>query len=1149
MKSVIRWAIKNSPAMNTLLIVSMLIGAASMVVMRREVFPNFALEIVLVSVPFPGATPEETEVGICQKIESAVSNLDGVKKMTSVGMESFGYVILELNNNVSDVQKVLNDVRSSIDQISTFPPNAEDPEVKQIIFRAPAISLGILAPERSEESTLAQQRELRDIAERVRAELLEQRAVKSSNPFRKMLSFLYQPKGSAISSAEIVAAQPFEISVEVSEDNLRKYGLSLDQIAQIIRQQNSDMPGGTMQTERQKLILRSEKRKELGEEIGKLPIMSNGGNGIPIAVADVAEVIDGFAETSSMHSINGRDALVIRVSKTNEEDLFTIVEAVKAYVAKAENEEAFSAGGYQIKQWGDVSVDVRDRIEMLSANGIMGLIAVFVVLAIFLDLRLAFWVAMGIPASILAAGFILLVTGQTLNMLSMFAFLMALGIVVDDAIVIGENIYAKREEGFDFINAAVYGTAEVLPAVCASVGTTIIAFMPLMYVTGVMGKFIEIMPVAVIAMLVISLIESTFILPAHLSHDKNLFMRAMGTVFYVFKPLLKAFEKVNRFSTRAMELTIDYFYEPLLKWSLHHKSIVISTVLTSFMCSVALVLYGLVPYSVMPKMDGRDISATIVFPNGTQEQFAADAVNVLSDTFKEVDADIRTDLAEYGIDVPADYSVNTNIYRRVGEVGNGNLGPMGVTNGSHVGSVEVQLINAELRNFAKLPADKKLTSENINGRWRKKIYEKDQISGYDALKFGMQSMGPGGAAIEFKILSDKKGVPYLDEAIQECKSYLATKQGVKDIEDDSRPGKREVMLSLNELGQNLGLDEAALSSTIRSGYFGAEVMRLQRGRHEVKLMVRYPYEDRKSMSGFEQIRIRDNQGVERPLIEVANIDVQQSASEINRLDQKRSVTVSADVDSTEGNSYEIIAEMQRTMIPVLVEKFRADDKGEISFNWEGEQAQNQESITSMFTGFGIALLCMFVLLTLQFRSYVQPAIILAIIPFGWLGAILGHYVVGINLSLFSFFGLIALTGVVVNDSIVLVDFINRKLRSGVKLEDALLSAGRRRFRPIMLTSMTTIAGLTPIIWETSMQAQVLIPMATSIIFGLLTGTLLILILVPIFYHIYGSMLLKMGFDLYNSEEEFEDSVPTDKKESNAGDSPLDASPTGELSPV
>ena len=1149
MKSVIRWAIKNSPAMNTLLIVSMLIGAASMVVMRREVFPNFALEIVLVSVPFPGATPEETEVGICQKIESAVSNLDGVKKMTSVGMESFGYVILELNNNVSDVQKVLNDVRSSIDQISTFPPNAEDPEVKQIIFRAPAISLGILAPERSEESTLAQQRELRDIAERVRADLLEQRAVKSSNPFRKMLSFLYQPKGSAISSAEIVAAQPFEISVEVSEDNLRKYGLSLDQIAQIIRQQNSDMPGGTMQTERQKLILRSEKRKELGEEIGKLPIMSNGGNGIPIAVADVAEVIDGFAETSSMHSINGRDALVIRVSKTNEEDLFTIVEAVKAYVAKAENEEAFSAGGYQIKQWGDVSVDVRDRIEMLSANGIMGLVAVFVVLAIFLDLRLAFWVAMGIPASILAAGFILLVTGQTLNMLSMFAFLMALGIVVDDAIVIGENIYAKREEGFDFINAAVYGTAEVLPAVCASVGTTIIAFMPLMYVTGVMGKFIEIMPVAVIAMLVISLIESTFILPAHLSHDKNLFMRAMGAVFYVFKPLMKAFEKVNRFSTRAMELTIDYFYEPLLKWSLHHKSIVISTVLTSFMCSVALVLYGLVPYSVMPKMDGRDISATIVFPNGTQEQFAADAVNVLSDTFKEVDADIRTDLAEYGIDVPADYSVNTNIYRRVGEVGNGNLGPMGVTNGSHVGSVEVQLINAELRNFAKLPAEKKLTSENINGRWRKKIYEKDQISGYDALKFGMQSMGPGGAAIEFKILSDKKGVPYLDEAIQECKSYLATKQGVKDIEDDSRPGKREVMLSLNELGQNLGLDEAALSSTIRSGYFGAEVMRLQRGRHEVKLMVRYPYEDRKSMSGFEQIRIRDNQGVERPLIEVANIDVQQSASEINRLDQKRSVTVSADVDSTEGNSYEIIAEMQRTMIPVLVEKFRAEDKGEISFNWEGEQAQNQESITSMFTGFGIALLCMFVLLTLQFRSYVQPAIILAIIPFGWLGAILGHYVVGINLSLFSFFGLIALTGVVVNDSIVLVDFINRKLRSGVKLEDALLSAGRRRFRPIMLTSMTTIAGLTPIIWETSMQAQVLIPMATSIIFGLLTGTLLILILVPIFYHIYGSMLLKMGFDLYNSEEEFEDSVPTDKKESNAGDSPLDASPTGELSPV
>lgn len=1154
MKSVIRWAIKNSPAMNTLLIVSMIIGACSMVVMRREVFPNFALEIVLVSVPFPGATPEETEIGICQKIESAVANLDGVKKMTSVGMESFGYVILELNNNVADVQKVLNDVRSAIDQISTFPPNAEDPEVKQIIFRAPAISLGILAPQRAQKSTLAQKKELRDIAERVRADLLEQRAVPSSNPFRKMLSFLYQPKGPAISSAEIVAAQPYEISVEVSEDNLRKYGLSLDQIAQIIRQQNSDMPGGTMETERQKLILRSEKRKELGEEIGALPIMSNGGNGIPIAVGDVAEVIDGFAETSSMHSINGRDALVIRVSKTNEEDLFTIVEAVKAYVAQAKTGEDFSEGAYQIKQWGDVSVDVRDRIDMLSANGIMGLVAVFVVLAIFLDLRLAFWVAMGIPASILAAGFILLMTGQTLNMLSMFAFLMALGIVVDDAIVIGENIYAKREEGFDFVNAAVYGTAEVLPAVCASVGTTIIAFMPLMYVTGVMGKFIEIMPVAVIAMLVISLIESTFILPAHLSHDENLFMRAMGVIFYVLKPLMRVFEKINYLSGRAMDLTIDNFYEPLLRWSLHHKSIVISTVLTTFMCAVALVLYGLVPYSVMPKMDGRDISATIVFPNGTQEQFASDAVDVLSDAFKEVDADIRADLASWGVKVAPDYSVHTNIYRRVGEVGNGNLGPMGVTNGSHVGSVEVQLINAEQRSFpelSKLPQgkDKELTSENINGRWRDKIFEMDKISGYDALKFGMQSMGPGGAAIEFKILSDKKGIPFLDEAIQECKNYLATKRGVKDIEDDSRPGKREVMLSLNELGQNLGLDEAALSSTIRSGYFGAEVMRLQRGRHEVKLMVRYPYEDRKSMSGFEQIRIRDNQGVERPLIEVANIEVQQSASEINRLDQKRSVTVSADVDSTEGNSYEIISEMQRSMIPMLVEKFRAENKGEISFNWEGEQAQNQESITSMFTGFGIALLCMFVLLTLQFRSYVQPAIILAIIPFGWLGAIIGHYFVDINLSLFSFFGLIALTGVVVNDSIVLVDFINRKLRSGMKLEDALLSAGRRRFRPIMLTSMTTIAGLTPILWETSMQAQVLIPMATSIIYGLLTGTLLILILVPIFYHIYGTILLKMGFELYQTDKEFEDLIPVQSDVSSDSDVSQTTSPTGELSPV
>ncbi len=845
MKSVIRWAIKNSPAMNTFLIASMIVGAISMVVMRREVFPNFALEIVLVVVPFPGATPEETEEGVCQKIESAVANLDGVKKMTSVAKENFGYVILELNGDVKDVQKVLNDVRSAIDQISTFPPNAEDPDVKQIVFRAPAISIGIMAPPKERgPPTLEDEIQLRELAEEIRSEVLELRPVPPQSLLRRAFSFLFQPKGPAVSSAEIVAARPYEISVEVSEDNLRQYGLSLQEIARIIRQQNADTPGGTMETPSQELLLRGNNKREIGTEIAELPIKTPEGSGEPIYVGDIANVIDGFEETSSAHLIRraeeeqGRQGLVIRVSKTAEEDLFTIVETVKQYVADRK-----MPAGYTIETWGDISVDVRDRMELLSRNGAQGLLFVFIVLAVFLDIRLAFWVAMGIPISILGAGFVLLATGQTLNMLTMFAFLMALGIVVDDAIVIGENIYAKRQEGLNFINAAIDGTAEVLPAVCASVATTIIAFMPLMYVTGVMGKFISIMPVAVIAMLVISLVESTFILPSHLAHENNLFMRMMASVFYVFKPLIYVFQQINRVASIAMDWCIEKLYQPLLYWSLLHKRIVLSSVSAFFMFIVGLILAGIAPISFFPNIDGREINATIAFPNGSPEEFSADAVDQLEAAFLRVNERIK---AETG----SDKDLYTKIYRRIGEVGNENMGPTGVTNGSHVGSVEVQLTQ---------PSERTYTTQKLNELWRREL---PKISGAEVLKFASPSMGPGGSAIEFKLLADDKSVVYLDEATQKCKEHLAELVGVSDIEDDSREGKVEKILRLNELGRSLGLDESTLASTIRAGYFGEEVMRLQRGRHEVKLMVRYPREARKNTEDFEQIRIRDNQGVE-----------------------------------------------------------------------------------------------------------------------------------------------------------------------------------------------------------------------------------------------------------------------------------------------
>lgn len=1098
MKSIVRWSIRNSPAINTLLVAIMLMGAASFVVMRREVFPNFQLEILLVTTVFPGSSATEVEESICEVLESAIAGTDGVKKMNSVAREGFGYIILELNSDIKDVQPVLNNVKRQIDSVSAqLPPRAEKPEVEQIIFRVPAITLGIVGPGDPQQRTLKSELALRDLAEEIRSELLELRPTqygildRLTNP-RALLAELYQPKGPAVTSAEIAAERPFEISVEISEDALRQYGLSLASFSQSIRQQNIDVPGGKMETAGQEVLLRGNNRRNTGHEIEELPVLTQP-NGDIIRIGDIATVVDGFSDTVSIHTINGQPGLAIRITKTNTEDLFTIVDAVKNYVSQKR-----LPPGYELVVWRDISLDVQDRISLLLRNGLQGLVLVFIALAIFLHLRLAFWVALGIPIAILGAGIVLLLTGQTLNMLSMFAFLMALGIVVDDAIVVGENIFQKRQQGMGFRQAAIEGTAEVFPSVLASVATTIIAFAPLLFVTGVMGKFIAVMPVAVITMLCLSLLESMFILPEHLAHEDNMFMRMMTRVFYIFKPVLIVIEFINQRATRGLDWVINNLYEPSLHWALHHKVVVLSSMIAVKMFLIGLIGSGIAPFSFFPKLDEQEINATVAFANGTSSEFALRATRELREAILEIDEEIKAS---------GEPGVVSNIYEKIGEIGDNVAGPTGVTSGSHVGTISVYL---------KPATERTITSQELSRRWREKV---PKISGAEILRFGSPSMGPGGSAIELKVLASAKDISHIDPFVEECKEYLAQRTGVFDIEDDARPGKWEMNLRLNQLGQTLGLDEANLAETIRGVFFGEEVMRLQRGRHEVKLMVRYPPEERSSMDSLDAIRIRDNSGQERPLTEVAEIRFDRQQGEIKRLNQKRAVTISADVDRDLGNAREIIAEMQSEFLPDLLAKYRQQYGATLLVDWEGEQAQTMESMISMFVGFAVAMMAMFVLLTFQFKSFGQPLIILSIIPFGWIGAVLGHSMLGLDLSLFSFFGMIALTGVVVNDSIVLVDFINHRVRAGMPLYDALISAGKRRFRPIFLTSLTTICGLLPILFERSTQAQVIIPMAVSLAFGLLFGTLLILILVPVFYQAYGILMTFMGGKLYSEDDD------------------------------
>ena len=1052
MKRMIQWAVHNSPAMNTLMIGLLGLGVFSMVSLRREVFPQFELEVLLVSVPYPGASPEEAERGICQKIEEAVFAIDGITKPFSVAKEGVGFLILELDTR-SDPQRVLSEVRSAIDAIPSFPELAEKPEVKQITFRLPAIKVAVIGEETDD--PFAEQR-LRQVTEQVRSEIIQLPAV---------------------SQARIDGSRNYQIDVEISEDALKKYNLTLQGVADVLRDQNVEIPGGSVKGSTEEVLLRAKNKGLTGDHIARLPLLETK-NGSILTVEDLAVVRDAFEDNPVVSSVNGQPGLVVSVERTRSEDLLSLAKDVRNYVSQTH------IPGYRLQYFSDQSIDVADRIEMLLRNGIQGLLLVFLVLAVFLDLRLAFWVALGIPIAVLGAGSVLLIQDQTLNMLSLFAFLMALGIVVDDAIVIGENIYEHRQMGKPFAKAAVEGTFEVMPAVSASVTTTIIAFLPLMFVSGVMGKFIAVMPMAVIAMLVISLIEAAFILPCHLGHQNNALFRFIGVIFFPLRFLARGIHALHVIVERQLLWFIHGPYQRFLKASLNRTPIVFSTAIGMLMIAYGFKAAGIVPWVLFPKIDSRTIEARVVYPDGTPMAVTQQTAIAIEAAILECTAELQTG------DTPLIHTRRQVVGKVPGT--DDPAGAGGGVSGSHLGMVEIELIPVDQRS---------ITSDTILTAWREawnKSYA-DQFPGIESLTFRAQEVGPGGKPIEFKLLAPatKQGMQQLEAATEACKLKLATYQGLTDIDDDSRPGKLEFQFTLRENARVVGVTVGELARTVRAAFYGAEVMRLQRGRHEVKLMVRYPRDERRAISSINEIRIKTKDGKEYPLAELADVQIERGYSEINRMEQMRSITVVSDITSGEANAAQVTGDLQREFMPQLLETHPL-----VNVRWEGQQEQSRESMSSMMIGLGVAVIAMFALLTIQFRSHLQPLIILGIIPFGFVGAAVGHAAMGLEFTLFSVFGMIALTGVVVNDSIVLIDFINRALANGSNLREALVQAGLRRFRPVVLTSMTTIAGLTPIMLEHSHQAQVLVPMAVSLCFGLAFATILILLLVPAFYQVY-----------------------------------------------
>lgn len=1056
MNNLIRWAVRNSPGMNTLMIALLVVGGFCLQSMRREEFPEFELERIVIAVPYPGASPQEVEEGICLKIEEAVRSIDGIKKQVSVAAEGTGSVILELESSVKDVQRVLNEVRSEIDRIPSFPELAEDPEVEQITMRKPAIRLAVIGPESEDPDA---ELKLREVAERVRDDLLQL---------------------STVTQANLMGTRAYQIDVEISEAKLRAHGLSLSRVADIIRRENLELPGGLLKAESGNILLRGRNKRVTGDEIAKIPLFTRE-DGVVLTVADLGVVKDEFADTVSISRVDGKPGLVISIDKTSNEDLLDIAGAVRQFAAERE-----MPAGYSLYPWKDASVAVQDRMDLLARNGLQGLVLVFLMLAVFLEFRLAFWVSMGIPVSILGACGILLYLDQTLNMLSMFAFMMALGIVVDDAIVTGENIYAHREQGKAFTQAAIDGTIEVFPSVLGSILTSVIAFVPLMFVTGIMGKFIAVLPVTIIAMLAISLFESTFILPGHLAHEDSTFYRVVHAALYPLKPVVWLFNWLNRHSGRLLDRFVESVYLRIVRFLFHYPAIVVSLALTVLILSFGVVKAGLIPFVIFPKLDKNDIRAQITYQDGTPASVTDAATRRLEQAIQQVAARYQSTNGS---------SILKTMHRTVGSSESSNPAdamPQGA--GSHIGSVTLELVDT---------GERTVRSDQLLSEWREAAGD---FPGADSVIFDSPNMGPGGVPIEFKLLSRNEDIQDLEAAVEEAKARLAEYPGVYDVADDSTPGKVEFRVRIKERARAMGIPLFELADTVRSSYFGAEVMRLQRGRHEVKLMVRYPDSERRSLADFDRIRVRSADGTEYPINELAEIEVTRSASEINRVDQLRSITISSDLnEQIEGaNASDIVKDLQTSFVPELMKKYPG-----VRVRWEGQEAESKDSIMSLLIGLALAMIGMYILLTIQFTSYLQPLLIMMIIPFGCIGAIAGHFWLGLPVTMFSLFGLVALTGVVVNDSIVLIDFINQRMADGMPLQDAVIDAGRRRFRPVLLTSVTTVAGLTPILMETSLQAQFLIPMATSLSFGIMMSTVLVLILVPSFYCIL-DILFRIG---------------------------------------
>ena len=1021
-KGPLAWMVYNRVTPNLLMLVLLFGGWFFASTIKKEVFPEFEMDAVTVSVPFPGASPEEVEQGVILAIEEAVSGLEGIQEITSSASENSAILVIELMSGVNR-QKVYQDIQQQVARINTFPEDAEEPQVTLNSRRRDVMEIQLYGD--------VDEWALRSAAEQVRESLLQ---------------------SSDITQIDLEGVRDYEIHIEVSEANLRAYSLTLNDIAKTIGDSAIDRSGGKVETDGGEILLRVRERKDWATEFANIPVITSA-NGALLRLGDIATVREGFADSNTYATLNGLPAIGLKIYRVGEETPNAISAAALSILP-----DAVASLPSDIKYFiaDDDSEIYQQRLQLLLRNGFVGLILVFALLSLFLELKLAFWVAVGIPTSFLGAFLFLPWFGVSINMVSMFAFIIALGIVVDDAIVAGENIYEYRQRGYSFMEAAVKGAQDIAVPVTFSILTNIVAFMPLMFIPGGFGKIWAVIPAVVATVFVISWVEALLVLPSHVGHIKE---RPRGRIASQIHGWQQAFSS-------AFVSAVKRYYAPFILRAVAHRYLTLALAIGLLAIVMAYPLSGRMGFILMPKVESDYAAVTAVYPVGSAKEKLEAGLQQLVSGAKTVFENNGGEMLGTGIfAVVKDNTIDIRAYLTPSDV-------------------------------------RPISTSKVAGLWREAA---GVFPDAEYVRFESNRGGPGrGAAITVEL--SHSDIALLDRASTELAELLGEIGHVKDIDDGYTKGKRQWDIELTEEARAMQLTARDVGSQIRNAFYGAEALRQQRGRNEVKVLVRLPEQERSHIYDIENLLLSTPAGGAIPLMQAAFVKEGNAFTKIDRRSGRRTVTVTANVEPL-SESNQVLSLLKTEVLPQLVRDYPG-----LNFSFEGRQAEMRDAMMSFLSSVTVALLVMYILLAIPFRSYSQPAIVMFAIPFGLVGAVIGHLIMGYNMSIISVMGVIALAGVVVNDSLVMIDYANARLKEGATPVDAIVQAGVRRFRPILLTTLTTFGGLAPMIFETSRQARFMIPMAVSLGYGILFATAIMLVLIPCLFMINEDLRQRFRFD-------------------------------------